>query len=542
MMLQAGGYLPNPLSILGGQATQALQSTGPWGSTIATPNDANMPTGNLDDNQGLAAMAASIPGTNLSGNSGPDSLPAIPPDLLAAIGNPSAATKNQMSPLSAIAQAASPGVPTSPGAVGMQGYSQLLAQQAGQLPALQQQQQSNRSALLQALNNLTQQQQSYVPPSQVNNPLLNMAAGFLSSPNQALGLAAGLKGYGDTADKQAAVERANNDKVMQMQLMASELPEKFSEEDVKNSMDAAKEGISAEKTQQLLAAQLGAFGGPTGATSGVHGDEFLKTLPDTAAAQVKALAEGRMQFPAGFALKSPYWQQMISAVSQYDPSFDSVNYNSRNKTYQDFTSGKSAQNITALNTAMSHLGSLADNFGQLNNTSLPLVNSVKNYVGTQTGDPNTQTATTNVQADANAVSHELAKVFRSTGMSEGEIKQWQDQINPNMTPAQAKAVLGSAIELMNGRLDALGEQYNKGMGTSKDGVELLSPTAQASYLKLTGNAPSPTVAQGAGTHISPNNGNQDSNRIKVVTADGKSGTIDADHLQDFLQSGGKLAQ
>ena len=92
--------------------------------------------------------------------------------------------------------------------------------------------------------------------------------------------------------------------------------------------------------------------------SQLHGDDYLKLLPTTRAQQVKALDEGRMQFPSGFALKSPYWQQMISAVIQYDPDFDAVNYNSRASTRKDFTSGKSADSITALNTAMSHLNNL----------------------------------------------------------------------------------------------------------------------------------------------------------------------------------------
>jgi len=509
-MLANGNYIPSPLQQLGGQFSQALQSTGPWGSTVATPTDSNMPTGENDD-QSLAALAASIPGTNTTAGGSLPALPPIPADLVAAMNNPAAATKGQMSPLSAIAQAASPSsAPMSPGLAGMQSYSQLLAQQAGQLPALQQQQQSNRAALLQALNNLTQQQANYKPPSQINQPLMNMVAGFLSSPNEATALGAGLKGYGDASAQQAAQERAQNNLVTQEQMKDAMLPEAFSEEDVKNAMDAAKEGVTAEKMQQMLAMQMpggvaGIGGVPTSGSAQAHGDDFLQVLPATEAAQVKALAEGRMQFPSGFALKSPYWQGMLSAVSQYDPNFDAVNYNARNKTYSDFTSGKSAQNITALNTAMGHLGTLNDAFGSLNNTSIPIANQIKNYIGTQAGDPNTQAATSAVSTDANAVANEMAKVFRSSGMSQADIEEWRKQINANSTPEQAKSVIKSAVQLMNSRIDALGEQYNKGMGTSKNGVELLSPEAQLSYAKLTGIPPKTTVAQGAGTQIPVNN-------------------------------------
>lgn len=531
-MLSDGNYLPNPLQQLGGQFSTALQSTGPWGSTVATPGDGNMPVGDAETVQSLSQLAASIPGT------------ATGQQDMSALGNPAPvmADLNKaagQSPLGAMGRSVAP---SSPGMAGMQGYSQLLAQQAGQLPALQQQQQSNRATLLQALNNLSQQQANYVPPSQVNQPLLNMAAGFAGNPNMATGLAAGLAGYGDAATEQAAVERAQNDKAMQTQLLTAQLPEKFSEEDIKNSMDAAKEGLTAEKMQQMLAMQLPG-GVPQSGSSQVHGDDLLKSLPDTEAAQVKALAEGRMQFPSGFALKSPYWQQMLSAVSQYDPNFDAVNYNARNKTYQDFTSGKSAQNLTALNTAMGHLETLDKDFSKLNNSDLPWVNPIANSLAINTGNKDVQGNMSAVGADASGVSNELAKVFRSTGMSQKEVQDWEDKISANSSPSQMQGTIKSAINLMNSRIDSLGEQYNKGMGTSKNGIELLSPEAQLAYAKLTGIPPKTTVAQGAGTHISPNDlSPQSSSRVKVITPDGAVGTIDSAHLQDFMQSGGKLAQ
>lgn len=222
------------------------------------------------------------------------------------------------------------------------------------------------------------------------------------------------------------------------------------------------------------------------------GDSYLQTLDPKIGDQVKALAEGRMQFPSGFALKSPYWQQMLQAVSAYDPNFDAVNYNARATTRKDFTSGKSAQNITALNTAISHLGTLSEHFDELGNTDYPAINKAKNYLGNEFGFDKIQAATSSVGADATAVSHELAKVFRQTGMSQAEIEDWEKKINTSNSPAQNKAVIDSAIDLMNGRLDAIGEQYNQGMGTTSDPMQLLSPHAQDTYQKLRGSAPTIT--------------------------------------------------
>jgi hypothetical protein len=54
---------------------------------------------------------------------------------------------------------------------------------------------------------------------------------------------------------------------------------------------------------------------------------------------------------------------MLAHVSNYDPGFDEVNYTSRSATRRDFTSGKAANNIRALNTAIGHFGHLEEQIG-----------------------------------------------------------------------------------------------------------------------------------------------------------------------------------
>jgi len=252
------------------------------------------------------------------------------------------------------------------------------------------------------------------------------------------------------------------------------------------------------------AAQMGGGSGPVAISGDTHGDDLLKTMPQPIADQVKALAEGRMAFPAGFALKSPYWQTMISLVSAYDPSFDAVNYNARNKVRQDFTSGKSAENLKALNTAMAHLDSLNTAMSSLNNFGgvLTPLNAPTNYVESTLGDPRQK----DVQLKTEAVSNELAKVFRSSGMSQSDIGRWQDTISPNMSPAQQKAVVQGALDLMNGRIQALGDTYSKGLGTTGDGLQLLSPKAQQTYQKLSGQAPTTAAATTASNQVTLPNG------------------------------------
>lgn len=222
----------------------------------------------------------------------------------------------------------------------------------------------------------------------------------------------------------------------------------------------------------------------TMAQQNATGANALSGIPPAMADQVKALAEGRMAFPSGFALKSPYWQQMLQMVSQYDPSFDAINYNTRAATRKDFTSGKSAENIKSLNTAIGHLATLQQKFDALGNTDYPTYNTIGNWLGAKSGNEKIQSAVGGFDTAKLSVSGEMAKVFRSVGMSQQEIEHWMDRLSSSQSPADFKSTIKTAADLMQGRLDAIGDQYSKGMGTMKQGLDLLSPDAKKTFENL----------------------------------------------------------
>lgn len=234
----------------------------------------------------------------------------------------------------------------------------------------------------------------------------------------------------------------------------------------------------------------------------LSGDDFLQTLPPAASAQVKALAEGRQAFPSGYAMTKPYNQALLAAVSQYDPNFDALNYNKRAETIKSFSpGGADANNVAAINTAVTHALSASDAYDRLDNSKLPWLNSITNFVANNEGDANNQKAFADVGTATTAFAGEMAKVFRSSGMAESDIQDWKSKLSTNASDAQKNAVIGEAVELMNGRLNALGEKYNQGMNTKKQGIELLSPIAQQSMLKLQGKNQS-SASAGASTPVS----------------------------------------
>lgn len=216
-------------------------------------------------------------------------------------------------------------------------------------------------------------------------------------------------------------------------------------------------------------------------TSGVHGDAYLATLPSGIAQEVKAISDGRMPLSARV-MSSPKMQGLLQHVVNYDPTFDAVNYNTRAKTRADFTSGKDAANITALNTALGHAGSLMEAAENLHNYGGwgTLLNPARNALSRARGEGRVDAYNVNKQAFAS----EMERVFRGTGGSLQGIQDWERSLSAANSPAQFQQVMGKAAELLKSRIDALNQQYRGGMGKTADITELLTPEAQEAYGKL----------------------------------------------------------
>jgi hypothetical protein len=245
-------------------------------------------------------------------------------------------------------------------------------------------------------------------------------------------------------------------------------------------LEGARVGMERQKMQQGQALNTQAM---TAANPNApHGEEFLKSLQPNIAAQVKALDEGRMQFPSSFALKTPYWQQMLSAVAQYDPNFDQVNYNSRAATRKDFTSGKSAQQINAINTAIGHLSQLSDLADALHNKDWNTYNSIANSMMTEFG----WTGKTDYDTVLGRVAPEITRVWRGTGGNESDIKRDIDTLNSSRAGGQIHGSIANLGDMLKSKIDSSAEQYAQGMGTKP--VEMTTPQAAATLAKLSKRA------------------------------------------------------
>jgi len=248
------------------------------------------------------------------------------------------------------------------------------------------------------------------------------------------------------------------------------------------------------------------------------GDAYLQTLDPAMQRQVLALDQGRMQFPSSFALKTPYWQGLLQAVGQYDPTFDAVNYNSRNQTRRNFTAGKEAQQVNALNTVAQHLAQLQQDANALNNAGgFPFAttyNWITNAYENREGDPRLA----NFKRDRLPVIQELERVWRGTGGNASDIQEWTNNLSSSSSQQQFNDAFAHIANLIHGKLSALRDQYLQGMGNTHDAYQFLTPSTRAIFESL-GGAPvgSETVAPGEG---SPQAANQAPQSAAQVPAPG----------------------
>jgi hypothetical protein len=198
--------------------------------------------------------------------------------------------------------------------------------------------------------------------------------------------------------------------------------------------------------------------------AGVTGERALEGVPQGVATTVRMITDYKMPLPSGMALRTPYWQNVLQLAGAYDPTFDASQYEARRRTRTDFASGKAAGNIRSLNTAVGHLDTLRKRADALNNSSFDTWNAIANWGLSRVGDPRVR----DFSVAATAVEGELASLFKGTGATDQEIKQWRASLDASQSPDQLKAALDTATELLASRLEALRNQYQTGMGKAPD--------------------------------------------------------------------------
>lgn len=208
------------------------------------------------------------------------------------------------------------------------------------------------------------------------------------------------------------------------------------------------------------------------------GDAYLNSLSPQDQNLVRGMTDYTLDPTKTFSNRGNNRAKYIGMASQADPTFDMMQYPTRQKFLQDWRSGTRSKNVTSFNTAIEHLKSLQDASQETPSSGIGFIEAGQRAYAKNlnaTGPENL--AMTRENAALSAVSGELANIFKNSSGTDQEIEKWFKAYDPNAPREAKREFVKSGVKLMESRLNALGADYNRTMG--KDfGGQLLSPKAK----------------------------------------------------------------
>ena len=225
-------------------------------------------------------------------------------------------------------------------------------------------------------------------------------------------------------------------------------------------------------------------------------------------ATVSAILEGRINPPSSFALKTPYWQNIMANVFEKDPQFSEQ----RAQLRKDFTVGKHSTEINSINTALVHVGVLNDAIDAMNNGNIQVLNKISNELGAQVGSDKMTTFNTIVHR----VGPEISKAYIGSGGSAGERGADEKDFDPKLGPQQLKSNAAMTAQLLRSKISSLENQWNQNRSDAMPEFQqrFITPQAQQVLQKLNPQQSAPQVGQ----RVKLKNGQTIT--VKVVHPDG----------------------
>ena len=248
--------------------------------------------------------------------------------------------------------------------------------------------------------------------------------------------------------------------------------------------DDAAIPVNARPTQGLL--PNGTFGPVEPVRSNTNPDALEGMRPNDAA-MVKAIAEGRQKFLA-LGRNNPRNQYIMEKVHEYDPSVDETAFSRRQRTANFFavgTQGGGGQNITAMNTFGQHADELLRLSDELKMGRYPTLNALRTGLAKQgLSEPEIQKKLGAWEVASKAVADEGAKVFAGSNSALADREAWGSKFDVNNPQSVTREKLKEVVKLIEGRLNALTNQYNEGMRTTHDAKDFIAPRTKEIFDRI----------------------------------------------------------
>jgi hypothetical protein len=159
---------------------------------------------------------------------------------------------------------------------------------------------------------------------------------------------------------------------------------------------------------------------PGGADFTKTGDDFLTTLPAADRNFVKKLANYEID-PKTLSTRGGEREKYLKLASQFDPSFDQKEYNTRYSAINRFATGPQGNTVRSLNVAIEHMDTARRLGAALENSDTPAFNKMAQLIAEQTG----KAAPTNFDSVKEILADEVVKgVIGGAGALEDRAPLW----------------------------------------------------------------------------------------------------------------------
>jgi hypothetical protein len=296
--------------------------------------------------------------------------------------------------------------------------------------------------------------------------------------------------------------------------------------------EGAKE-ITKDEAKLKAQQRASAVANPQGLT----GEAFIRTLPVGRAATLRAFGTGAMVVNPSALERTDKGQAFLDDIYTAYPDLDTSKAPAYAKMRTNFSTGKEAQGINASNTVLHHLDRMNTN---LDTATAGITGSMEQFIGTNE-------AGRRLADDSKAVSGELGKLYSGGVVTEGEMRDWEEKLNPKgfgMTVNKLRTNVKEFAQLLGGKLEAFQDQWDDGVPSQYLSApkSLASVDSQAAYKKITGKdlKVHPTQQISGIEQKQPALPNQPANTIHMQKPDGTYIFVPSNKVQDAINLGAKV--
>lgn len=218
-------------------------------------------------------------------------------------------------------------------------------------------------------------------------------------------------------------------------------------------------GLRIVDVNALQGRQPAAAPGSAVPSAPLTGEDYLKTLPPDVQPLIKKIAGYEMD-PKNSSIMGGHRERLLSAVAQYDPTYDAATFPAKSKAVRDFSTGTQGNAVRSFDVAIDHLDTMEQYAKALKNGDVNFLNSARNKIKEQLG----YEAPTNFDATKSIVGAEIAKAIVGGQNALQDRAELRDAFNNARSPEQLAGVIGAYKKLMAGQLKGLEKQYGDTTG------------------------------------------------------------------------------